>query len=736
MFSGMVQTLFGPNGFIHADEDENGIVTIMWAGKPYYSFSRTDHFAKNLGICLLASLRVRHKDIQRLFGVSGKTVKRILALVKKDGLQALADYRRGAPEVDRKLKDFVIARYEEVEGTRGYQRMILDAVQERYEKGEFVRTIGRQTLYTIIKDYREGRERIRQDNEQREREKEQGGKEADKQRQERQRGEREQRELPEEPRDVEATVVDCGGSVMTAVFVNEFQTMDSIPEGGREEEGEERFSNREMAFAYVALNAGKVVRVEQDFKTLPSYQMGGILGRGKLPSLSLYRSRIPMVVEQMDMQEVIRQTARGMSGVFPFSRVLYVDGHFVPYYGQTAVLGSYSSQRRLVAAGREYFWVHDENGVPVYATISDGYRKMRFYLGQLNRDLKWIYGAKRRELLVVFDRGGYSKGFCVGITDEVRFVCWRTDARAIPKVLSWEKVKVEREGNAYGQQKRVWFGAWERDVEFEVGKKKRVFREVWIRKGRKVSPALTNDERMPLADVVRTLVRRWGAQENGFKKLKAHGVDLIHSYQKEPYSEEYLYDSGLEDREEGIQREVDNPAIKGLDRKIGELKRRIEKQRDARERAEKKGRKAAVVTIKGKLTYLNRKMKQLKEAKSKEPEKVLLYQIIQEKEIQRIKPEKKLFFDWLKMSALWSRKRIVDIVKPYYQDLRDVEKFVDAILQSRTYVRTSDGVMYVELPEQHSSQKQQALRRLCEELNKRGTINIGLSIRKLVFSVR
>ena len=91
LFSGMVQTLFGPNGFIHADEDENGIVTIMWAGKPYYSFSRTDHFAKNLGICLLASLRVRHKDIQRLFGVSGKTVKRILALVKKDGLQALAD---------------------------------------------------------------------------------------------------------------------------------------------------------------------------------------------------------------------------------------------------------------------------------------------------------------------------------------------------------------------------------------------------------------------------------------------------------------------------------------------------------------------------------------------------------------------------------------------------------------------------------------------------------------------
>jgi len=81
----MGETLFGPNGFVHADEDENGNVTIMWAGKPYYSFSRTDHFARNLGICLLASQGVRHKDIQRLFGVSGMTIKQVLAPIKKKG---------------------------------------------------------------------------------------------------------------------------------------------------------------------------------------------------------------------------------------------------------------------------------------------------------------------------------------------------------------------------------------------------------------------------------------------------------------------------------------------------------------------------------------------------------------------------------------------------------------------------------------------------------------------------
>jgi hypothetical protein len=369
--------------------------------------------------------------------------------------------------------------------------------------------------------------------------------------------------------------------------------------------------------------------------------------------------------------------------------------------------------------------------------MSDGYRKMRFYLEQVNRDLKWIYGAKSRELLMIFDRGGYGKEFCVGITDEVRFICWRTDALRNPKVSGWQNVEVLREGQQWGEKKIVKMKAWERPVVFEVEGEKRKFREIWIRQGAKMSPALTNDERMPLEEVVQKLVRRWGAQENGFKKLKEHGIDRIHSYLKEPFSEEYLFDSGLEDAREGIRREVDNPVVRGLKKKLDKVKRQINRQRDVLERAEKRGDGKTVAAVKEKLRYFRRRVKALEGAIAKEPPKVLLYKIIQEKGIERIKPEKKLFFDWLKMGAIWTRKRIVDIVGPYYEDRRDVEKFVDSILRSRTYVRRDRDVMYVEFPNNHSKVKQEALQRLCEELNKHGSLdNIGLSFKKLVFSVR
>ena len=728
----MSQRLFGPNGFVDAEEQPDGTVTILWAGLPYYAFHRGNSLEKNIGIALLAAIGLARRDIQRLFAVSRATVKRILAIWRTAGIEGLKDYRPGAPSLDAELKEFVIDEFKKLEGQWGYQTKILTAVKQRFQKA-----ISRQALYMMVREYREQREGIASETEEKESRREQRNTEGQEQKAQEERREQDHPHRSEEdPGRAETTAVDCGGALVSAVCVEEFQTLDSIPESdGREEQGE-RFTNREMAFAYLALNAAKVVVVEQDFKQLPSHLMGGILCREKLPSLSLYRSRIPTVVQQMDMPEVIRQTARRVVQVFGFSQVLYVDGHFVPYYGEAAVLGNYSSQKRLVMPGREYFWVHDESGTPVYATISDGYRKMRFYLTQLNRDLQWIYRANKRELLLVFDRGGYSKGFCVGLSDEVRFICWRTDARVTPKVTEWEKVEVVREGNEWDEPHHEWFQAWEREVEFREGEKSRMFREVWVRKGEKVSPAVTNDLQMPLGDVVRNLVRRWGAQENGFKKLKAHGIDRIHSYLKEPYSEEYLYHSGLEQREEGIRREVDNPRIKELNKKIVKVKSTINRHRDARERAEKKGNTTALTKIKGKLAYLKRRLNQLQTLKGKEPEKVLLHQIIEQKGIERIASEKKLFFDWLKMAAMWSRKRIVDIVKPYYGDLRDVEKFVDSILQSRTYVHRADGVMYVEFPNQHSRQKQQALEQLCEELNKCESIDIGLSINKLVFSVR
>src|SRR4030042_3469620 len=160
----MPQRLVGRSGFIHAEEQQGGPVPIMWAGLPHYRCNPEDAVAKNIGIALLAGIGVARKDIQRLFGVSRSTVKRIQSIWRSTGAEGLKDYHQGAPGLDGGIKEFVIELYKGLEGRRGYQGMILEAVKEKYEKGEFARTISRQRLYTILKDYRQERGRSRRQN--------------------------------------------------------------------------------------------------------------------------------------------------------------------------------------------------------------------------------------------------------------------------------------------------------------------------------------------------------------------------------------------------------------------------------------------------------------------------------------------------------------------------------------------------------------------------------------------
>ena len=73
----MSQLLFGPNGSIDYQEDENANVTIFWAGRDYYFFNREDSLAKNIGIAIMASIGVFQKTLCEIFGEGRNTVTRI-----------------------------------------------------------------------------------------------------------------------------------------------------------------------------------------------------------------------------------------------------------------------------------------------------------------------------------------------------------------------------------------------------------------------------------------------------------------------------------------------------------------------------------------------------------------------------------------------------------------------------------------------------------------------------------
>jgi len=672
----------------------------------------------------------------RPFRISRRTITNIFAIYQREGFDGLKNYKPGPLAIEDELKQFVTKKYIELEGSRGYQKEILEAVAKKAKEGDFKKGICRSMLHNIIGEYKVKREEQKRKN--LEEIKKHEVDEASKRRHEVESNENEktdskQIELISDISEGEEVCVEHGGAAASAIFLDKYGLAGDIPDNA---EGENHYSNQELAVTFAILYAGEIVTIEQDFGLLSSYEMGGIIGKTKLPSLSLYRKRIPGIVEQMDMREVILETAKRAKEILTFSPVVYIDGHFMPYYGSSEILHGYYPQKRLAMHGREYFFVHDRNRLPVYATISDGYRQMKHYIVDVDEKLKEIYGVREKELLEIFDRGGYSKKFCIDIADTIRFICWRSDGKMVPKIEEWREVVVEHQANSYEQVKERTFYAWEREVEFKVEEKEAKFREIWIRKGNKVSPALTNDFQLSLEEVMKALTRRWGVQENMFKELKDHGIDKIHSYRKEDFTEEFLYKQGLENPNEGIIREIANPAIRAANKTLGTLRAEKRKMAEKILSLQKAGKKKELAVVNRKYVSVDRMITTLLARRSSLPKKVNLFNRINEENIVRLSDEKKLFFDWLKMNAIWAKREIIEIVKPYYQDLRDVNKFVKSILNSRTYVHKKEDTLYIEFPVQSSKKGHEALSLLCDFLNEHGEVDLGFDYHRFIFSVR
>lgn len=730
-----IQQLLGPNGLVYYVEDEEKNVDVLWGGRVFYSFKRKDSFAEKLGIVLLENVGVMKKTISEVFGVNRRTVRRVIEVYRREGAEGLKEYKQGPQRVGEEVKGFVIEKYVKLDKKWGYQQAILEAVEEKVKERIFSKSISRSMLQKIIWEHKvqveEQRKREEAEAQRKASEKRQGVERREAKRQRLEEDERRQLKL----REGEGECVQHGGAAACIPLLGEFGLKGFLP--GEGAQVDRLFGSSELAVSYAVLNAAELVEVEQDFKLLASYQMGGIIGRVKLPSLSLYRERIPGVVGRMDMGEVIVQAARRAHGVFGFSKVVYIDGHFMPYYGNSATLYGYNPQRRLAMHGREYFFVHDRNGLPVYATISDGYRDMRHYIEDVDGKLREIYGVGDKELLEVFDRGGYSKRFCVGIAERIRFICWRSDARVVPRIpeSEWVEVIVQRQGNGYGELKEKRFEAWERQGEFEAEGSKARMREVWIKEGRKVSPALSNDFTRSLPEVVAALTRRWGAQENMFKELKDHGIDRIHSYRKEEYTEEFLYRSGLEDEEQGVCHKISNPKIRQLDKEISRLRAQKRLLDERIVKLDKEGTEEQAKEVREKLAGINGKIATLIKKRKQLPRKVRMMDRIAEENIVRLSDGKKLFFDWLKMNGIWAKRKMVEIVKPYYKDLRDVNRFVRSILRSRTYVCREDEGLDVFFPPQGSRNARAALEALCTNLNAYCNLDLNLSFTRINFHV-
>jgi len=480
------------------------------------------------------------------------------------------------------------------------------------------------------------------------------------------------------------------------------------------------------------LLGARLVKVAENIKHYDDEMMGGLIGRRRLPSLKTVRRVMAEANGQIGGTVEWMKTAYALRclDVWGYEGAFYIDGHFMLYTGGERILYGYNPQRRLAEKGRTAYVVNTAAGRPIYEVLSDGFDDFKANIEKIVDFLIEEAGVERP--VVIFDRGGFGWESFERIEKKADFICWYDGKAAIPREGKWKEVQVPHGSNTYGEVQYVKQEWKQRVIEPGDERGRGYWRMVFIRKGRKVSPAITNMKQATGQEVLLMLTRRWGAQENVFKELVIDGFDKIHSYGKDEYEQEYFEGEGIDGK-----RMMENPEH----RKLQQEKRKLQNKRNLTlgriALREKESGKTVKATKKQKerLDGIEKRLGEIAVRLAYLPKEVLRIDYIKDNGLMRLSNEKKKYFDLLNLVAYNLRQDMVEIAGPIYRNNRDVHQLVLKILRLTTTVEYGGMYTKVVFAQQLRAKEGEALKEICRQATSIGH-KTELFPGKLTFSVK
>lgn len=681
---------------------EDGYYYVSYGFHQFACFHAEDAAAKRVIIVQLVNMGVEKAQIARAFDVSRASIYLWKEKYDEAGIEGVVSMTKG-PEskFTEGIKDYICALYKNLKGDRAHKKKIAEEVKKLYGV-----EISREGIRRVVN------ERMASDEP----------------------GVSSEQIKPvgvvEEPEAAKKPFwVKHGGAILSLALLGKYGIEKLLFKGVKRREG--RYGFKECVLSLLLLLGPRLVKVEENIKHYDDEIMGGLIGRNRLPSVKTIRRVIAegcgQIGERVEQMKV--EYARKCLDVWGYKGPFYIDGHFMPYTGGEPILYGYNPQKRLAEKGRTAYVVNTAEGRPIYEVLSDGFDDFKVNIEKIVDLLIEEMGVERPT--VIFDRGGFDWESFERIEGKADFICWYEGKVAIPRKGKWIDVRVPHESNTYGEPEYVE-QQYKRLVISEGGEKGEGYRRiVFIKKGSKVSPAITNMKQATGKDILLQLTRRWGAQENVFKELVIDGYDKIRSYGKYEYENEYFDSEGID-----INRMMENPER----RKLLEEKRKLENKRNVTlgriARREKESGKTIKATKQQqqRLEEIEKRVAEINKQLEYLPERVLRIDYINDNGLMRLSNEKKKYFDLLNLIAYNLRRDMVEIIGPVYRNNRDVHQLVLKILRLTTTVEYDNGNTKVDFTQKLRGKERQSLQEICRQANSSGH-NTELFPGKLSFGV-
>ena len=473
-------------------------------------------------------------------------------------------------------------------------------------------------------------------------------------------------------------------------------------------------------------------RSMEDFKRVYPEEFGILIGRSYSPSLFTLRRFLHKIRELDKSEELIDEFGITYikSDIAKYG-VLYIDGHFLPYYGMYPITKGWHGVRRIPMKGSYNFIGVDDKFTPwiflIRSSSEDLLQKIPEIIEKAKR-IGYEVGLSDEEiedLIVIFDREGYS-------AELYRFLDGkeRKDKKRRAIFISWAKYSdkwvndVEEEEFDKSIKVRYEIQHSKKVKYFQTERlmnKYGVIRAIVIQSGKnkKRSTIYTNaeDNEIGAEKIIELICRRWG-EENLIKELlMKHLINYFPGYVREELDEQPL---------------VDNPKIKELKKSKASRARELHKLKlQLADQVLRETEKTNLEEIKKKeiqlfddISKIDNEIFFISHEIEKTPKKLRFDQAHDGERLLQLNYEKKRFLDCIKVYAYNIEKKMCELLSDHYDGKKEVLPALSMIVGRGGYIKLEGGELKVQLRRFMNMDIDYAARRICEDLNRMNPVTL------------
>jgi hypothetical protein len=484
-------------------------------------------------------------------------------------------------------------------------------------------------------------------------------------------------------------------------------------EMGLHEEAQRSFEGRHPDGLRIALDAvmcALAVRqhVVEGVRRLATPTGATLLRASRVPSASGVRKLLYRLLDQTDggaalearIAERLIATATSGDGHAAF----YVDNHLRPYTGKHVVRKGWRMQDRRVVPGTSDYYVHDEDGLPVFRVAVTSHEHLTDWLMPIAKRLRESLGLEVR-IVLAFDRGGAFAEQLATLRDaEVDFVTYERKPFAELPTTAFDQ-SIDVRGETYGlHEKRL------KNLGRERGRVRRI--SLRTPDGHQINVLASS--KLPAHELVGILLGReadddpsgrW-LQENSFKHgVERWGINQLDGRRVESYPPGTI---------------IPNPARRKLERALqiwrtaeGDARRSL-----ARLAADDKRRERIEAELAEALEW----QRQLETIRPMFPKHAPVEETELAGKLVRHTGKLKTIIDVVRIVCANAESELAALIAPHMQRPREAKKLIANLFAAPGKVAVTEHAIHVRLAPAANRSELVAIRHLLNQLNQRDLI--------------